>query len=146
MIDNIRRKIFYQMLLERRGGNLLTPFSMSTIIASVTSLCPNHQLSGKHKVTSVSGCFAVKFHPADRAMLFAWRRFQCQPCIGMKQQNPSAIKHRSSRLLLWNIYEFWINLTGLERNSGCSILGLWGNEYWWEKYGFFKPPHQCFCN
>ena len=71
MIDNIRQKIFYQMLLERRGGNPLTPFSMSKIIASVTSLCPNHQLSGEHKVTSVSGCCAVQFHPADRAMLFA---------------------------------------------------------------------------
>lgn len=67
MIDNIRQKIVYQMLLKRRGGNLPTPFSVSEIVASVTCLCPTHQLSGEHKVTSVSGCCAAKCHPADKA-------------------------------------------------------------------------------
>lgn len=69
MIDNIRQKIVYQMLLKRRGGNLPTPFSISEIIASVPCLCPNHQLSGEHKVTAASGCCAAKSRPADRAML-----------------------------------------------------------------------------
>ncbi|KAM9023583.1 uncharacterized protein PRD47_002303 [Ara ararauna] len=68
MIDSIKQKIVYQMLFKRRGGNLLTPFSASNIIASVTCLCSAHQLSGEHKVTSASGCCAVTCHPADKAM------------------------------------------------------------------------------
>jgi len=101
MIDNIRQKIVYQMPLERRGGNLPTPFSASGAVASVTCLCPTHQLS---EVASASGCCAAKCLPADKATPPAWRSFQGQPCTGMKRPNPSAVTRYSFQLLLWNVY------------------------------------------
>lgn len=116
MIDNIRQKIVYQMLLKRRGGNLPTSFSVREIIASVTRLCPTCQLSAEHRVTSASGCCAVKCHPADKAVPSAWRRSQCQPCFGMKWKNSPDITHYFSVTTL----KYWLglnNLTGTEKTG-----------------------------